>query len=55
MSEIPPFPTVVLGITATTQLFNLVLGMLASIILARVLGPEGRGIYALAALLPSSS
>ena len=27
--------------------------MLASIILARVLGPEGRGIYALAALLPS--
>ncbi len=57
MSEIPSVSStkfsVGTGITATTQLFNLVLGMLASIILARVLGPEGRGIYALAALLPS--
>lgn len=41
------------GVTAITQLFQLVLGVLASIGLARLLGPEGKGIYTLAALLPT--
>ncbi len=40
-------------ITFTTGVLNLLLGVGTSVILARVLGPEGRGIYALAALLPS--
>ena len=41
------------GITVTTQVVNVVLGLVTSVILARVLGPEGRGIYALAMLLPT--
>lgn len=41
------------AITFTTGVLNLVLGIATSVILARVLGPEGRGIYALAILLPS--
>jgi O-antigen/teichoic acid export membrane protein len=40
-------------ITLVSSLLNLLLGVGNSIILARVLGPEGRGIYALAVLLPS--
>ena len=40
-------------ITLVSSLLNLLLGIGNSIILARVLGPEGRGIYALAVLLPS--
>jgi len=40
-------------VTFTSGVLNLVVGIGASVILARVLGPEGRGIYALAALLPS--
>ncbi|HDQ13226.1 MAG TPA: flippase [Sediminispirochaeta sp.] len=41
------------GITAGAQFISLILGLGTSVILARVLGAEGRGIYALAALLPS--
>jgi O-antigen/teichoic acid export membrane protein len=40
-------------VTFIGGILNLLLGIGASTILARVLGPEGRGIYALAALLPS--
>lgn len=39
--------------TMVTGILNLFIGIASSIILARVLGPEGRGIYALAVLLPS--
>ncbi len=41
------------GITSISQVINLSLGVFSSVILARVLGPEGRGIYGLAILLPS--
>jgi O-antigen/teichoic acid export membrane protein len=43
------------GITVTFAggVLNLLLGIGVSVILARVLGPEGRGVYALAMLLPS--
>ena len=40
-------------LTFISGILSLLLGIGASIILARVLGPEGRGIYALAILLPS--
>ena len=40
-------------ITFTSGVLNLLLGVGTSVILARLLGPEGRGIYALATLLPS--
>jgi len=40
-------------VTFTSGILNLCLGIGASVILARALGPEGRGIYALAMLLPS--
>ncbi len=40
-------------ITFVSGVLNLLVGVGTSVILARVLGPEGRGIYALAALLPS--
>ena len=40
-------------ITFTAGISNLLLGIGTSVILARVLGPEGRGIYVLASLLPS--
>lgn len=40
-------------VTFTTGVLTLLIGIGTSVILARVLGPEGRGIYALAALLPS--
>jgi len=41
------------GVTAGAQLLRLILGLGTSVILARILGAEGRGIYALATLLPS--
>jgi O-antigen/teichoic acid export membrane protein len=40
-------------ITFISGVLNLLLGIGASVILARILGPEGRGIYALATFLPS--
>ncbi len=40
-------------VTLLSNVLNFLLGIGTSIILARVLGPEGRGIYALAVLLPS--
>ncbi|MBC7220188.1 flippase [Candidatus Bipolaricaulota bacterium] len=40
-------------VTFGSGVLNLLVGVGTSVILARVLGPEGRGIYALAALLPS--
>jgi len=40
-------------VTFTSGVLTLLLGLGTSVILARVLGPEGRGIYALAVLLPS--
>jgi len=41
------------AITFTARVLSLVLGMATSVLLARLLGPEGKGIYTLAALLPS--
>ncbi|MGB9885736.1 MAG: flippase [Moorellales bacterium] len=43
------------GVSLTTgaNLASLVVGLGTSVILARALGPEGRGIYALATLLPA--
>lgn len=41
------------AITWTTEALCLFIGIGSSIVLARVLGPEGKGIYALATLLPS--
>jgi O-antigen/teichoic acid export membrane protein len=40
-------------VTFTTGVLNLILGVGTSVILARILGPDGRGIYALAMLLSS--
>jgi len=40
-------------ITFFTRMANLVIGVIISILLARMLGPDGRGIYALAILIPS--
>jgi O-antigen/teichoic acid export membrane protein len=39
--------------TAITGILTFVIGLSTSIILARLLGPEGRGVYAMATLLPS--
>lgn len=41
------------AITFISGILNLVIGVGTSIILARVLGPQGKGIYTLAMLLPS--
>lgn len=41
------------AITFTTGILSLITGLGTSVILARTLGPEGRGVYAMAALLPS--
>lgn len=41
------------AITFSIGIANLVLSIVTSIVLARTLGPDGRGIYALAVLLPS--
>jgi len=41
-------------ITFITQVLSLIFGLGTSIIVARVLGPEGKGIYALAILLPAT-
>lgn len=40
-------------ITITASILSLALSLATSIILARILGPEGKGIYTLAALLPA--
>lgn len=40
-------------ITFTTRLLQFILGIGTSVIIARVLGPEGKGIYSLAILLPA--
>lgn len=40
-------------VTFATGILSLLIGVGTSVILARVLGPEGKGIYALATLLPS--
>lgn len=40
-------------ITFSSQILTFALGFAASIILARVLGPEGKGIYALIILIPA--
>lgn len=40
-------------ITFVSRILNLILGLASSIIIARSLGPEGKGIYTLALLLPS--
>ena len=41
------------SITVIARILSLLLGIATSIILARLLGPEGKGIYTLAALLPA--
>jgi len=40
-------------ITFVTRILTLILGLVSSVIIARFLGPEGKGVYALAVLLPS--
>lgn len=40
-------------ITFVTRVLTLIAGLATSVIIARLLGPEGKGIYALAILLPS--
>ncbi len=40
-------------ITLTARVLNLILGLATSLSIARVLGPDGKGIYALSVLLPS--
>jgi len=40
-------------VTSASSFLSLLLGVGTSVVLARALGPEGRGIYALAMLLPS--
>ena len=40
-------------ITIATRTLSLIISTMASIIIARILGPEGKGIYALAFVLPS--
>ncbi|MGQ9631391.1 MAG: flippase [bacterium] len=41
------------AITFASRALNLVLGVATSVAIARLLGPEGKGIYTLAALLPA--
>ena len=41
------------AITFLSQIFIVALGLITSIILARALGPTGRGIYALIILIPA--
>ena len=41
------------SITLMTRVISLALGIVISILLARILGPENRGIYALVILIPS--
>lgn len=41
------------AITFSSQIFIFVLGLITSIILARVLGPTGKGIYVLIVLIPA--
>jgi O-antigen/teichoic acid export membrane protein len=42
-----------IGSTLVTRAVTLVLALLSSVLLARVLGPEGRGIFALVMIVPS--
>src|SRR5207244_12524468 len=42
-----------IGSTLVTRAVTIVLALLSSIVLARVLGPEGRGSFALVMILPS--
>jgi len=41
------------AVTFTARIISLIVGIATSIIIARLLGPEGKGIYTMAALLPS--
>lgn len=41
------------AITFTARVLSVLLGIAISVIIARLLGPEGKGIYTLAALLPT--
>ncbi len=41
------------SITLAARLSNLAIGIIISILLARLLGPDGRGVYALVALIPA--
>ncbi len=41
------------GVTFLTRILTLLIGIATSVIVARILGPEGQGIYALAILVPS--
>jgi len=41
-------------ITFSSQILNFILALISSIILARVLGPKGKGIYALIVLIPKT-
>lgn len=40
-------------ITFLTRILNLIIGLVTSIIIARILGPKGKGIYSLVILLPT--
>jgi len=41
------------AITVTSNIIRLLLGIITSVLIARILGPEGKGVYTLATLLPS--
>ncbi|MBN1153250.1 MAG: oligosaccharide flippase family protein [Dehalococcoidia bacterium] len=45
--------TVGTAITTAARIGTLLLGLVTSVVVARVLGPEGNGVYTLAVLLPS--
>lgn len=40
-------------LTLLTRILNLIIGLATSVIIARLLGPEGKGIYSMAILLPT--
>jgi len=40
-------------LTLLTRILNLIVGLATSVIIARLLGPEGKGIYSMAILLPT--
>ena len=45
--------TIDTSITFVTRILQLLIGLGSSVIIARVLGPRGNGIYSLAILLPA--